>query len=156
MRQYVHYAKWIRLTNRRRSDGTHLDGAAWYLRAVGWQYIVGTVSRSEIHWAGLIIPDFAQLSGKASRNRWCLRALLKTGRVGTDYRWFGSAFQNTRSNRWEWEWWIDLVWCVIYWILFVQSFWIYNLVLCSYNLNLVWCPLFMQSCYVCYSEFISS
>ena len=55
--------------------------------------VVNAVSRSVIHWAGLILPDFAPLSEYASRNRWCLRALLKAGRVGMDDRWFGIEFQ---------------------------------------------------------------
>ena len=40
------------------------------------------------------LPNFAPRSGvSASRNRWCLRALLKAGRVGMDDRWFGNEFQ---------------------------------------------------------------
>ena len=60
--------------------------------------VVGVVSQSVIHWAGLILPDFA-LSEKASMKRWCLRALLKAGRVGMKERWYGNAFPEVWHNR---------------------------------------------------------
>ena len=30
---------------------------------------------------------------KSTQEKWCLRPLLKAGRVGVDERWFGSEFQ---------------------------------------------------------------
>ena len=98
MHQYVVYAKWIALTNCRRSDGTPLDGQhgisrlcdgnSWscfsalyhevrYIELV-WSYQILHYCQGEYHWA--------------SMNKWCFRALLKAGRVGMD-KWFGSAFQ---------------------------------------------------------------
>ena len=39
------------------------------------------------------MPPGVLLSGKARKKKWCLRPLLKAGRVGVDERWFGSDFQ---------------------------------------------------------------
>ena len=52
----------------------------------------GVVSRSAIRSDGMMPPGVL-LSGKARKKKWCLRPLLKAGRVGVDERWFGSEFQ---------------------------------------------------------------
>ena len=52
----------------------------------------GVVSRSVIRSDGMLSPDVL-LSGWADNKKWCLRALLRAGRVGMDGRWPGKAFQ---------------------------------------------------------------
>ena len=52
----------------------------------------GIVSRSVIRSDG-VMPPGVLLSGKARKTEWCLRPLIKAGRVRVDERWFGSEFQ---------------------------------------------------------------
>ena len=39
------------------------------------------------------MPPDVLLSAKTRKKKWCLRPLIKAGRVGVDERWFGSEFQ---------------------------------------------------------------
>ena len=52
----------------------------------------GIVSRSVMHSDGMMPPGVL-LSGKTHKKKWCLRPLLKAGRVGVDERWIGIEFE---------------------------------------------------------------
>ena len=58
----------------------------------GVMAVGGVVSQSVIRSDGAMPPGVL-LSGNAHKKIWCLRPLLKAGRVGVDERWFGSEFQ---------------------------------------------------------------
>ena len=58
----------------------------------GAMAVGGAVSQSVIRSDG-VMPSGVLLSGKARKKKWCLRPLLKAGRVGEDGRWFGSKYQ---------------------------------------------------------------
>ena len=64
----------------------------------GGMAVGGVVSQSVIR-SDSVMPPGVLLSEKAHKKKWCLRPLLKAGRVGVDERWFGSEFQVKDSAR---------------------------------------------------------
>ena len=90
----------ITLADRRLSDGTHLAGRHNISCGAMAVYVVlyELVSQSVIRSDGVMPPGVHQVCHQVSycmqREQWCLRPLLKTGRVGVDERFFGNELHN--------------------------------------------------------------